>query len=101
MQKKSTSLPRTLVACFQEYDLEQLDLAQHRSLIIERVLAYGNRAEVCWLLAQYGGAGVSDWVRRWGERRLPWRRYNLWCVLLLGLSPPCRSRPVEERIWPY
>ena len=96
----AAGIPRSLVSCFQEYDLERLDPAQHANLVIERVLAYGDRRELGWLFDYYGHARVTDWVQRMGARRLPWRRYNLWCVLL-SLPPAHRLRPESQRIWPY
>jgi hypothetical protein len=93
-------LPLSLRPCFQEYTFADLDPAQHADLIIERTLAYGNRREVRWLFSQYGRASLVTWVQHWGVRRLPWRRYNLWCVLL-DLPPARRLRPEGSRIWPY
>jgi hypothetical protein len=93
-------IPAGLRSCFQEYDFAQLDLVRDSELIMERTLAYGSRAELCWLFGQYGRTRVTDWVRQSGGRRLPWRRYNLWCVLL-DLPPARRARPEEQRIWPY
>jgi hypothetical protein len=91
-------LPRSLSPFFQEYTLERLDPAEHGDLIIERVLAYGDRREVRWLLAYYGRARVREWVERMGARRLPWRRHTLWCVLL---DLPPAVRPRERAIWPH
>ena len=99
-QSTAAGIPRSLAPCFQEYNLGTLDPAQHSDLLIERVLAYGNRQELRWLFRCYGRAQVGEWVRHSGARRLPWRRYNLWCVLLeLPLvSRECRQR---RQIWPY
>jgi hypothetical protein len=99
-QTTPLGMPRSLAPCFQEYDLEQIDPDQHRELVIERVLAYGDRRELQWLFNQYGRKQVKDWVQRLGARRLPWRRYNLWCVLL-NLPPAQRLRLKESQIWPY
>lgn len=96
----AAGIPTSLQACFQEYDFEQLDPVAHSALIIERTLACGNRQEVRWLLSQYGRTQIVAWLQRLGARRLPWRRYNLWCVLL-GLPPARRLRPEEARIWQY
>jgi hypothetical protein len=93
-------LPASLRPCFQEYDFDQLDPVRDGDLIIERTLAYGNRTELGWLFACYGQTRLSAWVQRLGERRLPWRRYNLWCVLL-DLPPARRGRAEGQRIWPY
>lgn len=100
LTKTKAGIPVSLRPCFQEYDFEQLDPAQHGDLIIERTLAYGVRPELRWLFTRYGRAHVVDWVQRLGARRLPWRRYNLWCVLL-DLPPARRPRPEGARIWPY
>jgi hypothetical protein len=94
----ATGLPRSLAPCFQEYDLEALDPAHHSHLILERVLAYGDRQELRWLFAQYGRPRITAWVQQWGARRLPWRRYTLWCAML-GLGQP--TRPKGRERWGY
>jgi hypothetical protein len=96
----AAGIPRSLAPCFQEYNLERLDTSQHSDLILERVLARGGRGELRWLFGQYGRDRVVEWVQRLGARRLPWRRYNMWCVLL-GLPQARRVRPDEYRIWPH
>lgn len=96
----TTGIPKSLAPFFQEYDLDMLDPAQHRELVIERVLAYGDRRELRWLFGQYSRTQIAGWVKRLGARRLPWRRYNLWCVLL-DLPPARRVRPESQQIWPY
>lgn len=96
----TAGIPRSLAPCFQEYDLERLDPFRHAELIIERVLAYGDRRELRWLFRRYGRQRVTDWVQRMGVRRLPWRRYNLWCVLL-DLPPARRLRSEDQLIWRY
>jgi hypothetical protein len=88
-------LPSTF-AFFQEYDPARLDISQHAPLIIERILAYGSRAEVRWLLQTYGRSQVKDWVLHRGLQRLSWRRYHLWC-LVFDLTP----QPKPDRIWPH
>ena len=91
-------IPHSLAPCFQEYDFDRLEPNAHADLIIERVLAYGDRQEVRWLLECYGQERVVEWIGYLGARRLPWRRYNLWCVLF-GLAPARRPRSEEQRIW--
>ena len=94
-----TGIPNSLAPCFQEYDLAQLDPEQHSDLILERTLAYGDRRAARWLWRHYGRERMRDWVARDGARRLPWRRYTLWCVLLdLPRKPHPRG---EDRIWPH
>ncbi|HEY88202.1 MAG TPA: hypothetical protein G4N98_00520 [Thermoflexia bacterium] len=96
----AAEIPRRLAPCFQEYDLERLDPEEHSDLIIERTLAYGDRRALRWLWQRYRRERIRAWVKRDGLRRLPWRRYTLWCVLLdLPRAPHPRSE--EQRIWPY
>ena len=96
----SQNIPRSLAPFFQEYDLEKLDPHQHWELIVERTLAYGNRQELRWLFRRYGEPAIADWVRRMGWRRLPRRRFNLWCVLL-EIEAPHKPPLWEQRIWPH
>ena len=105
MPKTITGMPTSLRSCFQEYDFEQLNPIEHRELIVERTLAYGNRQELSWLFKHYGWAYLTTWVQQSGIHRLPWRRYNLWCVIL-HLPPAQRSSAQRlhskgNLIWPH
>ena len=53
------SIPETTLPFFQEYDFDRLDPESDSDLVIERLLAYGNRDEVHWLLRYYGQARVQ------------------------------------------
>ena len=91
------SIPETARPYFQEYDFEQIDPERNAELIIERLLAYGDRAEVRWLQRQYGQARLRKWLSAAGARRLSRRRYRLWCVLM-DVNASARE---PEPIWPY
>lgn len=93
-------LPRSLTPSFQEYAADLIDLDADADLVVERTLAYGDRHEVRWLYQRYGWDHIAGWLQRMGARRLPFRRFNLWCVVF-GLPPAERSRPAEARIWPH
>ena len=90
-------IPNTTRSFFQEYDFERIDPQRNSDLVIERLLAFGNRDEVDWLLTQYGRARVQRWLSETGIRRLPRRRYRLWCVLLD--VPESLHKPAP--VWPY
>lgn len=92
----SKKIPASAKPFFQEYQLDLLDVEQHAPLVIERILAYGNRAEVRWLLDAVGREQVWDWVLRSGASRLPWHRYHLWCFVF---QLPFAEKP--DRAWPY
>jgi hypothetical protein len=90
------SIPTSAAPFFQEYDFQKLDPQEHGSLIIERILAYGNRAELRWLVQTYGWDSVRDWIIRMGASRLPKSRYNLWCIIF---DLPHEER--SKRLWPH
>lgn len=89
-------IPASARPFFQEYNVDLLDVDQHATLIIERILAYGSRAEVRWLLETYGRVQVRGWVAWSGLTRLSRRRYHLWCFVF---DLPEGEQPV--RIWQY
>lgn len=89
------AIPRSAAPFFQEYDFDSLDPHEDARLIIERVLAYGNRAELRWLVENYGWPLVKDWIAESGSRRLPWSRYRLWCVVF-DIPPEERPRGVWQ-----
>ncbi len=90
-------LPSTAAPFFQEYTFTKLNAEKDASLIIERLLAYGNRAELRWMFERYGHARVKEWLAESGARRLPKRRYHMWCVLLDVPEDFSKRR----QIWPY
>ncbi|MFZ6029666.1 MAG: DUF6922 domain-containing protein [Chloroflexota bacterium] len=75
-------IPPSLAPFFQEYDLSQLDLARSANTIIERVLQYGDRAELRWLFEHYSKKQVSDWVAQWGRFGLPEPHLSFWRLVL-------------------
>jgi hypothetical protein len=47
-------IPKTTQPFFQEYEFQRLDLERDGDLIIVRLLAFGNRDQVRWLLLHDG-----------------------------------------------
>ena len=76
--------------------MDLLDPDQHAAVIIERILAYGNRAEVRWLLDTYTREQVCGWIVQSGLNKLSWRRYHLWCFVF---NLPEKNRPVN--LWQH
>ena len=90
-------IPISAKPFFQEYTFSMLDARQHASLVIERILAYGNRAEVRWVFDFYGVSQLQKWVNKNGLRLLPKRRYRLWCVVL-DLTPEIATK---KSVWAH
>ena len=85
------AIPISAKPFFQEYVFSKLDPRENASLVMERILAYGNRAEVRWVFDFYGVSQLQQWVSKDGLRLLPKRRYHLWCVVL-DLTPETPQR---------
>ena len=77
-----TSIPASLTPFFQEYDLAKLTPEKDAHTIIERVLQYGNRAEIKWLCGMYSQDSIASWVRRFGDERLPQPHRTFWKLVL-------------------
>jgi hypothetical protein len=96
MELTPNGIPSSLKFAFQEYDLEKLNPDEDAFTIIERTLAYGNRAELRWLFARYNSARLAAWVAEAGWRRLPHHRLVLWASFF-NLS----DLPQRKGVWPY
>jgi hypothetical protein len=92
------SIPKSSSAFFQEYRFEALDGVKHAALIMERMLAYGDRSEIHWLFDNYGVEKIRGWVQEYGERLLPRRRYELWWMLF---DLPQNRKIKRHQAWPY
>jgi hypothetical protein len=77
-----TSIPNSLAPFFQEYNLAKLTPEKDPHTIIERVLQYGNRAEIKWLFGLYSQESIASWVRHFGDERLPQPHRKFWKLVL-------------------
>ena len=75
-------IPLSLTPFFQEYDINNLTPENNSHTIIERVLQFGNRAEIKWLFTTYSQEQIASWVERFGEERLPQPHLNFWNLVL-------------------
>jgi hypothetical protein len=75
-------IPSTLSPFFQEYDFSKLNLQADSHTIIERILQFGNRAELCWLFKTYSERQITEWVREFGNEKLPQPHRTFWQIVL-------------------
>lgn len=75
-------IPRTLAPFFQEYEFSRLNPQRDSFTIIERVLQFGNRAEIKWLFGVYSQEQVAGWVRKFGKDKLPQPHRAFWEIVL-------------------
>ncbi len=81
------TIPATLAPFFQEYHFADLNPQRDASVIIERTLRFGSRAELRWLFSTYARAQVAEWVKMWGRYALPEAHLAFW-RLILELETP-------------
>ena len=77
-----SEIPARLKPYFQEYDIEQLDLAQDANLVIQRTLEFGTWDDLDWLFRAYGVKRIKLFIRQHGERMLKPVSFNYWRKLL-------------------
>ena len=99
-QPVSSQIPASAAPFFQEYHFSDLDAEKDANLVMERILAFGNREELRWLFHFYGEDKIKAWVSENGFRRLPYRRYNMWCMLL-SLPKQAKPKTGVDRAWPF
>jgi hypothetical protein len=75
-------IPLTLAPFFQEYDLAKMNPQTDSHTIIERVLQFGNRAEVRWMFTTYSQGQITEWVRKFGNEKLPQPHRAFWKIVL-------------------
>jgi hypothetical protein len=75
-------IPLSLAPFFQEYDLTKLTPENNSHTIIERVLQFGNRAEIKWLFDIYPEGKIKEWVQRWSKDKLPEPHRTFWRIVL-------------------
>lgn len=76
------NIPTSLAPFFQEYDFSKLNPEKDSHTVIERVLQFGDRAEIRWLFGVYTQDRISAWVRKFGKDKLPQPHRKFWEVVL-------------------
>ncbi len=101
---KRDSLPVEYRKYFWDIDIHELSVSRDSRFIIERLLEYGDKDAVFWLLHHYPREEIADVVRK--SRRLSARSANFW-AFFLNISREevfCLSRSFQKRyrlIWKH
>lgn len=76
------SIPLSLSPFFQEYDITTLTPEKDAHTIIERVLQFGNRAEIKWLFGVFSNEQIIEWINNFGVDKLPQPHRTFWKLVL-------------------
>lgn len=63
---------------FWDIDVETLDLKNHRSYVIDRILKFGRPAQVRWLLSNYSEEDVVERVKH--SKRIDRKTASYWAI---------------------
>lgn len=72
------SLPDMLRSAFWNYSFEELNIADHRDLIIFQVLASGSSEQKAWLRRRLGDDEIERWIRARKARGLTVVQVSAW-----------------------
>lgn len=74
----SGRLPELLRSAFWQYKFEELDLDEHRNLVMLHVLTGGNAEHIAWLRRRLGDNAVEAWIRQRKARGLTVPQVSAW-----------------------
>lgn len=90
-------LPEVVRSLFWEYRFEDLRLADHRDLLLTKVLTYGGPKEVQWLRRRLGDAAIKTWIYEREGRGLTIAQMRRWVPERTARS--WQRRSAGAQIW--
>src|SRR3972149_6026123 len=100
--KRRAAIPKSLAPHFQEFSLRKLNVQRDALVIMQRVLEYGDLAELRWLFETYGRSAINEFVRQRGESWLSRRAFYFWRrYFKLKSWKRAPNRHLREQLWPF
>ena len=93
------AIPSSLHTVFWDTNIDEIDLDQHRSFVIERVLEYGTSQDAVWLSQQYPMSGIAEVIQN--SRRLSEKSRNYWGLKFGLWNHSMPSTKQRATIWSY
>ena len=97
------ALPPGAARLFPHHDGAGLDHERAAPFLIARLLEDGDGADLAWLAARAGEAGLADWLARRGGRQLSARSRAFWRLVLGRPGRPAETAPpgaAAADLWP-
>jgi len=88
-------IPGFLYPLFWEYEPKDIDIRQHATLIIGRIMERGSWAAMIWLQKTYSKAQIVSFLEKKGKHTLPPRELNYW-TFIYGISPKKREKWLKD-----
>lgn len=80
-------LPTFLKPYLWSFDIDNLDLTQHKKIIIFQLLNFGSKEATDWLFTTYPKQEIIQVANTIPQTQWDKKSLNLW-VIVLGLTPP-------------
>ncbi|MBI4314821.1 MAG: hypothetical protein HY872_09025 [Chloroflexi bacterium] len=100
--KRRVAVPKSLAPHFQEFSLRKLNVQRDALVIMQRVLEYGDLAELRWLFETYGRSAINEFVRQRDESWLSRRAFYFWRrYFKLQSWKRAPNHHLREQLWPF
>jgi len=88
-------IPGFLYPLFWEYEPKDIDIRQHATLIIGRIMGRGSWSSMIWLQQTYARDEIVSFLEKKGRHVLPPRELNYW-ALMYGISPQKKGKWLKD-----
>lgn len=88
-----SKLPQTVQSVLWSYDLNKIDIAIHKKIIISQVLNFGTKEATDWLFETYSKAEIQAIANQIPTGQWDKKSLALWS-LYLSIQPPFKSERV-------
>lgn len=98
MKKK---IPKNIIPCLWSYNIDNMDLAKDKEIIITQVLNYGDAGRIKWLYSVYTEEDLKEVVSN--PRRGRWfpKVLNFWEIILKTKIPKKKKEKAIFKLDPF
>ncbi len=79
--RKTNKLPSFLKPFFWSYDFSKLNIQNHKKLIIQNILNYGNEKSVKWLRKKFSEDDIKGVIKNSSQSEWDKKSLNLWSLV--------------------
>ncbi len=101
MNKSKETIPESIKRLFWDADKEKIDIKDHRSYIVRRIMDFGNLDDVDWMLKAYTSDKIIQVVKK--SRGLSRKSATFWSIYfkIPREEIECLKIPYQKRLKPF
>lgn len=98
---RKTTIPKKFKHLFWEYDLDKIDLDEHRYEIVERITSRGDFQELFWMFEQYSKDEIIDVLKN--NYNVSNKAVEIWSTILNFDKSTCKctQRPSQLSVFDF